>query len=285
MSTREERIQVFQDTEKQCSSNQILKNAVDHSIEKQQFYFQKNPNETDCFRPYKLQFEDEMKIVVSKKRTFEAASGYKDQKIAVLNFASATNPGGGVVKGSSAQEECLCRCSTLYPCLNIQEAWDRFYAPHRKAADPIHNDDIIYTPEVVVFKTDTDKPVMMDEKDWYRTDVITCAAPNLKLNPTNKWNPGDGTEQVVLSDKELFNLQTERISRILDAAIMNDREVLILGAFGCGAFRNKPEIVAEAFRRILKVYSHAFKVVEFAIYCRGNETDNYKIFANKFRGR
>ena len=69
----------------------------------------------------KARFTDEAKIIVSTKRTFEAAAGYAGQKVAVHNFASATNPGGGVTRGSSAQEECLCRCSDLYFCLSVPE--------------------------------------------------------------------------------------------------------------------------------------------------------------------
>ncbi len=88
------------------------------------------------------------------KKSYEAAAAYKGQKVCVHNFASASNPGGGVERGASAQEECLCRCSGLYFCLTAQEMWDGFYKPHRNAGDPIHNDDIIYTPNVTVFKTD-----------------------------------------------------------------------------------------------------------------------------------
>ncbi len=72
----------------------------------------------------------------------------------MLNFASATNPGGGVVKGSSAQEECLCRCSVLYPCLDTRKMWAKFCDPHRQAGDPLYNDDCIYTPRVRVIKSD-----------------------------------------------------------------------------------------------------------------------------------
>ncbi|MCR4584452.1 MAG: TIGR02452 family protein [Lachnospiraceae bacterium] len=91
--------------------------------------------------------------------------------VAVHNFASASNPGGGVANGASAQEECLCRCSGLYFNLNTPVMWDGFYQPHRDAHDPIHNDDIIYTPNVTVFKSDTAMPKLMAEPDWY--DVVS----------------------------------------------------------------------------------------------------------------
>ena len=72
-------------------------------------------------------------VIVSDKCSLEAAEVYAKQgkKVCVLNFASATNPGGGVVTGSSAQEECLCRCTTLYSCLNNDAPRAAFYAPHR----------------------------------------------------------------------------------------------------------------------------------------------------------
>ena len=55
-----------------------------------------------------------------------------------------------------------------------------FYYPHRNAKNPINNADIIYTPDVTVFKTDTGRPKLMNEAEWYDVDVITCAAPNLR---------------------------------------------------------------------------------------------------------
>ena len=52
--------------------------------------------------------------------------------VCLLYFASATTPGGGVLKGSSAQEENLCRRTTLYPALNQQVCWDEYYNINRK---------------------------------------------------------------------------------------------------------------------------------------------------------
>jgi uncharacterized protein (TIGR02452 family) len=148
---------------------------------------------------------------VTKNRTFEAALYYKGQKTAVHNFASASTPGGGVVNGATAQEECLCRCSDLYDCLNVKENWDKYYTPHRREQNPIHNDDIIYTPNVIVFKSDTPTPTLLDEKDWYNVDVITCAAPNLRETPSNRYNTGDGKKSVKLADKELLEIHEKKV--------------------------------------------------------------------------
>ena len=77
-------------------------------------------------------YENPAKILVTPNRTFEAAMNYPEKKVAVLNFASATNPGGGVVYGSFAQEECLCRCSSLYFNLTEEKMKNGFYLSHIK---------------------------------------------------------------------------------------------------------------------------------------------------------
>ena len=213
------------------------------------------------------------KVVVTRNRSFEAARQYAGQRVGVLNFASATNPGGGVANGSSAQEECLCRCSTLYNCLNTRAMWDGFYSPHRHSGNPLHNNDIIYTPNVLVIKDDDYH--MLSEP--FAVDVITCAAPNLRERPSNPYNPGD-RDAVDISPQELFHLHIERARRILDVAAMNHAEVMILGAFGCGAFRNDPQIVARAYDCVLRDYMHHFRTIEFAVYCRPGDDTNYRVF-------
>ena len=259
---RDENVTVFKDTERLCKTNPKLSESVKKATASQKLIL-----EGDTLADQKKDiYEDPAKVVVSKKRTYEAAAGYKGQHVAVHNFASASNPGGGVVNGASAQEECLCRCSGLYFNLNTRAMWDGFYQPHRDAHDPIHNDDIIYTPGVAVFKTDTAMPELMPESDWYNVDVITCAAPNLRNQPSNKYNTGDGNKQTVMKDKDLLALHEKRLRRILEVALSEGCDTIILGAFGCGAFQNNPEVVAQANRNVIKDYLHAFKNIEFAVY-------------------
>ncbi len=59
-------------------------------------------------------------------------------------------------------------------------------------------------------------------------------------------------------------------------------QVLILGAFGCGAFKNPPEVVAEAAYEIVKEYIHSFETIEFAIYSSEGESKNMSVFKRVF---
>ena len=200
-----------------------------------------------------------------------------------MNFASASNPGGGVVNGSSAQEECLCRCSTLYYNLTEDYMWKNFYLPHRHAANPLHNDDLIYTPDVVIFKSDTAHPELLPESQWMRVNVITCAAPNLRERPSNSFNTGDGNNAAKISDKDLGQLHVKRGRKILEAAAAYKNEIVILGAFGCGAFMNKPEVVANAYKQLVIEFQNAFETIEFAVYCSPYDDSNFRVFTEKFK--
>ena len=198
--------------------------------------------------------------IVSGKRSLEAAKEYKNKKVAVLNFANNHSVGGAPFK-AGAQEESICRCSTLYPCLCALK--DDFYLKHQRMFDNkeigyMGNDDLIYTPDIVVFKTDERTPVifpqMMPTEEWYKVDIITCAAPEVHNMRTL---PNDYEEQI-----------SRRLKRVLDVAAKENVEVLILGKWGCGAFKNPSKIVARVFMSLLKNYN--FEIVEFALATNDN---------------
>lgn len=272
---RTKNAEIFRDTEKQYKTNHALKEAIQASVKDQKFISEKDSVSLTTKTETK-----KARVVVSGKRSLEAAEFYAKQgkKVCVLNFASATNPGGGVVNGSSAQEECICRCTTLYPCLNIDTMWQSFYAPHRKLGNPLYNDDCIYTPNVCVFKSDTSFPESLPQGEWWSVNILTCAAPNLRERPSNAMNPCAGNKAAKVTPAELEKLLTSRIQRIFEIAANNENDVLILGAFGCGAFRNPPEIVAKVFYEVMQEFLCCFDTIEYAVYHTERELANYEAF-------
>lgn len=277
MDRRQKNALIFEDTTKFVKESERLTEIVAKTKARQQLILE-GEKIPDPGAPRDRQAN----VIVSGKRTLEAAGAYKGKKVCILNFASATNPGGGVVRGSSAQEESICRCSTLYYSLTTEELFNGFYGPHRNKRDPLYNEDLIYSPDVYVIKSDTDSPKRLQEQDWYKVNVITCAAPNLREKPSNMMNPNAGNKAAKISDQELESLLESRIRRIFAMAAAEKNDVLILGAFGCGAFRNPPKIVAKAFHKVLDEYREYFETVEFAVFHTDRETENFKAFREEF---
>ena len=276
MNRKEQNIAVFEDTMDWIGHEPALTDSVKDSIAHTILY----PARELLVLPEKSN-SDKAKITVTPQRTFEAAHDllirYPGCRTAVLNFASATNPGGGVTRGSSAQEEALCRCSTLYPCLNTPELDKGYYQFHRIQQDVRYTDTCIYVPDVKIIKTDTDAPKRLTENKWQTVDVICCAAPNLRERPYNKMNPGQG-RAIRVSNNELLDLHRQRARKILSVAAANNVDCLVLGAFGCGAFKNDPNIVAQAYRHILPEFDGYFREIRFAVYCPPHDRTNFDVF-------
>ena len=277
---RTKNAEIFRDTERRYKSDSTLMQAVQKSTEAQVFIAERESVIVPS--PHKA---EKAKVIVSGKRSLEAAESYAKQgkKVCVLNFASATNPGGGVANGSSAQEEAICRCTTLFPCLSTDYMWNVFYSPHRKAADPLYNNDCIYTPDICVFKSDINFPKPIPKEDWWNVNIITCAAPNLRERPSNAMNPHAGDKAVKITPTELEELLTARIRRIFEITVANGNEVLILGAFGCGSFRNPPQLVAKVFNAVMQDFLCYFDTIEYAVYHTEREVANYEAFCKEIR--
>lgn len=281
---REELIKIFENTVWMCENNRRLVDKIKSSMACNRVISEENADDILENLIYGNETEKEVKMIVSKKRSFEAASAYRGKHISVLNIASATNPGGGVTKGASAQEECLCRISTLYKCISASEITEAFHKKHRYALktgkmNSLYNDDCIQTCDVTVFKSDTAKPVLLSEEDWFDVDVISCAAPNLRYMSQH-----DKNWKKNVTDKKLFDIYKKRINRVLDIASCAKSDVIILGAFGCGAFANPPELVAKAMHAAIDEHKYDFETIELAIYCSSRDTLNYEVFAKEFAG-
>ena len=150
--------------------------------------------------------------------------------VAVLNFASAKNPGGGFLNGSHAQEESLARSSALHA--SQIRAWD-FYERHRASSSLLYSDAMILSPGCPIFRDDDGK--LLDEPQM--AAFITSAAPNAGAAADNR--PAE-----LPSIPEVFR---RRSGYVLALAASQGYSQLVLGAWGYGVFRNDPGVVAESF--------------------------------------
>ena len=167
---------------------------------------------------------------------------------ACLVFASAKHPGGGFLSGAQAQEESIARSSALHHC---QQAAGEFYDFHRRQRDLRYSDRIIYSPDVPVFRADDG--TLLDEP--YPVSFLTAAAPNLGAIMASQPAAAASVPGVLAA----------RAGRVLAVAAAHGHRKLVLGAWGCGVFRNDPAVVAAAFADCLARTEGQFDHVTFAV--------------------
>lgn len=208
-----------------------------HEVEKpksQTFYRTLKPTERG------LKFDYPSKIYVEEIDTLQKAKELGPECV-ILNMASSFKPGGGVIKGAKAQEEDLCRRSNLYPSLLHFE--DKY---------PIPKFGGIYTKDIQVFRSVGQYNLL------HEPFFCSCISfPGIKLeDPANIGN----------EEKFMINLKG-KIRGILRIAVLKKHGKLVLGALGCGAYKNPPDLVAKAFKEVLeeKEFEGRFEEICFAI--------------------
>ncbi|MFD3467477.1 TIGR02452 family protein [Streptomyces sp. NPDC058682] len=194
---------------------------------------------------------------VAARRLATATPAHPDPgPVAVLNFASARNPGGGYVRGAKAQEEALCRASALYETL--LEA-PEYYEVHRAERSTFYTDRVIHSPGVPVFRDDRGDLL----ETPFRVGFLTSPAPNA----------GTIRRQEPERTAEIPAALARRAELVLEVAVLHGYRRLVLGAWGCGVFQNDPAQVAEAFRGLLEDrFAGAFEQVVFGILDRDPTT-------------
>ena len=219
--------------------------------------------------------ENEDAFSLARKRTAQFAEELKQQgtkPVLVLNLANPVNPGGGVRKGATAQEEDLCRKSSLLLSLEGGAA-AAYYHYNRSLNTFLGSDAVMIHPQVEIIK---------DEKGELLADpviaaVMTCAAPMIR----------NGLEGLTQAQYE--KLLYDRITGMLKVAAYRGYRYLVLGAFGCGAFGNDARIVSDLFYKALKELdfdgmneSSLFRRIDFAVLSRSEDRYNYRHFARNF---
>ena len=199
--------------------------------------------------------------LVGSKRLVEV-DGF--QRVGVLNFASAKNPGGGFLNGAHAQEESLARSSGLYHSLL---KCPLHYDYNRSQKSCLYSDQVIYSPHCPIFRQDNG--TLLDEP--YLVDFITSPAPNAGVVYRKEPENISKIPQVL----------QERSSKILSLAASSGCDALVLGAWGCGVFRNDPEMVAKAFYEHLNpegAFWGYFQKIAFSVLDTSSQQKTFKAF-------
>lgn len=189
--------------------------------------------------------------------------------LGALNFASARNPGGGFLGGAQAQEEALARSSALYPCLLTQP---EYYERNRAHRSLLYLDLAIYSPSVPLFRMDDGQLLSAPAC----CSIITAPAPNAGAVHANQ--PEDVAK--------ILPTLRHRAGLVLAIAAAENIDRLILGAWGCGVFRNDPAQVAAVFAELLLGagrFSTTFDEVVFAIHDRSAGQPVLGAFQNAFQ--
>ena len=202
-------------------------------------------------------------VVEVTNETSLVASRRLGEGVACLVFASAKKPGGGFLNGAQAQEESIARVSALYPC---QTTAPEFYAFHRQQEDLLYSDRVIYSPRVPVFRDDDG--ALLDAP--FNVSFLTAAAPN--LGPMLANQPS--------SVASVPGVLARRARRVLEVAAAHGHRHLVLGAWGCGVFRNDPATVAAIFAAQITQARGWFDRIVFAVLDRQPGTPTYGAFAS-----
>jgi len=203
-------------------------------------------------------------------------AGAPPSRVGILNFASATKPGGGFRNGAQAQEESIARSSTLYPTLTTSLS-QTFYSVHeRDRKDGFYTHAMIYSPGVIVFRD--------DDGGWVEpldVDVLTSAAVNAGVVRQRL----HGRLDDAAVEGKIETVMRERMARILYLFEKQGVKSLVLGSFGTGVFRNNVGLVANVWADLLVEPGARFRTtfdhVVFAILGRATFEEFERVFEQR----
>lgn len=255
------RMDLFEDTMKICEREQVLLHAVGHSTEHTMLWRNVSTANYDVPEGRYGQF---CKVEVTDSRLPDivklAKENRPDCRIGMGCYISAWHPGGSVIRGGEGCEENLCRCSTLYPCLNNDYLREEYYVRNRSGNGESYMDSCIYIPDVIYFKDDVEAELnIMKQEEWFNLDVICCA-----------WTEAAKRNRVWVMEEDLYGKDwsclhveipesrlEQWLKNVLLVASMQKIDVLILE--GLEGITYMEDII----KKVLREYEHSFQAVYF----------------------
>jgi uncharacterized protein (TIGR02452 family) len=246
-------VEIYKDTVAYCEEAEFeVKPAI-------KYYFVSEDFTDDVILAGKQLFDQPAQIIVENMDSFDMARSMNNENgtIMVLNLASDVRPGGGVKKGSLAQEEDLFRKSNYY-----QATDEELYSGRLSLSE------VIYSPMVHIIK-DSEYKLLREPV------VVSCLAVAALRNP--KVHVNEDGDSVYNKEVDL-EIMKEKIDMIFKVAIYHGHLDLVLGALGCGVFNNPPKQVAMLFKNAISKYGNYFKRIGFAVLSKSTSNMNFQIF-------
>lgn len=243
---REARVYLPDEVERLCVENTFSNNTI----------------RTGC----KITCENTDSFTMAREMLRDSETFTPGDRVLVLNYANPVNIGGGVRRGAKAQEEDLCRQSSLLLSLESDEA-AAYYRYNRALHTMLGSDAMIISPNVEIIRD--------GDGEWLEetavVSVLTCAAPYVR----------DGLEGKTYD--EYREMMAHRIRGMLCLAAREGYTHLVLGAWGCGAFGNDAKLIAQLFREeIGRIGHNTFKQIGFSVLCKDPGQYNYRVFSHCF---
>lgn len=224
--------------------------------------------------------EHDTQISVINQDSLVAAADLKrrERRVAVLNMACSAYFGGGYQSGAFTQEEEIARRTTLavgFHWLLGTKIAERLYPIHKTPEGAPSKTAVLYNPTVRVLRDQQNK--LLPPEEQFEIGVVSAAAFDFRGKP----------EAVAGMTEEQRAITTDKVTNLFKAAKQTDADTVVLGALGCGAFKNQPKEVADIFRRVIREFGGHFREIVFAIYDPGAQnpegtTSNFETFKNAF---
>lgn len=220
-----------------------------------------------------VQTYEDTRISLLNELVVETILDYKKhgnaEEIGVLNFASGVQPCGRYLAGDMAQEESLAYSSDLYHTLSSEEM--QIYYQSNLDNNSYANTNNIILGEVIFFRDEKQKLI----SNPVTIKVLTSPAIHLRQVRITKEKLPDTPK----------NIMKERMRYILTVFADSGCKTIILGAFGCGAYKNKPKDISDNWFELLEEegYKKYFENIIFTISGSTRKNTNYDIFLCRFK--
>lgn len=259
---RSRRLDIFEDTLRRCEREFSLIQKIAYVREHTEVW--ERPLEEIFLGVSRYESSCDVKImksnVLREVRTLKEI--FPSCRVAVLNCAAPRHSGGSVIRGGDGWEESLCRCTTLYPCMNTDYLRQVYYEENCLCENEFYRDVCVYIPDVVCLKNEEGE--LWKQGERFVVDVISCSMPDIceQLAERNGKSNVEADRQRVQECEEII---CRRIEGMIKVGIQQNIDVLVLGVEEKDFLGIPLEVVTEIIKKALQKYTYFLRAMHVVL--------------------